>query len=185
MGPVGHTLISSALGVGVGAATGSPEAGAVALGVGVLMDMDHLVDFYQWYVKGHPNRVYVLLHAWEYSAFGVVALAWIYFHPLVLAVVLAQLLHVATDHFHNRISPYGYFITYRILNRFDAAVITPGISGIYSYRSWPMLLPFGSRLRPWFQRRIEPWFEVRVQRAIAAGAVVSHMGPADAHRSGD
>ena len=168
MGPVGHTVISSAVGVGVGAATGSPVAGAIALGAGVLMDADHLFDFYQWYIKGRSNRVYVLLHAWEYSAIGLVTLAAIFFHPFLLAVVIAHLFHVAADHLHNRLSPFAYFIGYRIIKRFDSASIAPGYDVMYAYRSWPKLIPFGRWLTPWFQRRVEPWFEERVRRASRA-----------------
>lgn len=168
MGPLGHTVISSAVGVGVGAATGSPEAGAIALGAGVLMDADHLFDFYQWYIKGRSSRIYVLFHAWEYSAIGLVTLAAIFFHPFLLGVVFAHLVHVATDHLHNRLSPFAYFICYRIIKRFDSAQIAPGYDVMYAYRGWPKLFPFSRWLTPWFQRRIEPWFEERVRRAGAA-----------------
>ena len=170
MGPVGHTVISSVVGVGVGAATGSPEAGALALGVGVLMDADHLFDFYQWYIRGRPNRLYIFLHGWEYSAAGIIALAAVFFHPLFLAAVLGHLVHVATDGLHNRLSPYAYFVTYRIAKRFDAAFIAPGYNVMESYRGWPRMIPFGHRLNPWFQRRIEPWFEARVKRAAISAA---------------
>ena len=176
MGPVGHTVISGALGVGVGAATGSPEAGATALGVGVLMDVDHLFDFYEWYVRGKGNRIYLLFHAWEYSAAGVIALAAGFFHPLFLALVLAHLAHVATDHFHNRLAPWAYFISYRIAKRFDTAYITPGHNVMYAYRGWHKMLPFNSRLSPWFRRRIEPWFARRVERTLAADADCSKRG---------
>ena len=88
-----HTAVSSAVGVGVGAATGPPEAGALALGFGVLMDVDHLYDFYRWYVKGRSNRFYILFHAWKYSVAGLVVLAAVFFHPLLLATVAA---HFAT-----------------------------------------------------------------------------------------
>ena len=170
MGPVGHTLVSSAVGVGVGAFTKSPEAGGIALGVGVLMDADHLFDFYQWYIRGKSNRIFVLLHAWEYSAIGVVMLAAVFFHPFLLAVVLAHMLHVASDQIHNRVAPFSYFIIYRVAKRFDSAYIAPGYNVMYAYRGWPMLIPFGERLLPWFRRRVEPWFEERVQRAARAQA---------------
>ena len=170
MGPVGHTVISSGLGVGVGAATGSPEAGALALGVGVLMDLDHLYDYYQWYIKGRSNRFFILFHAWEYSAAGLIALVSVFFHPLFLAAVLAHLVHVTTDHLHNRLPLFTYFIAYRVVKRFDPALIAPGYNVMYSYRSLPELVPFGRRLKPWFQRRIEPWFEARVNRAASLRA---------------
>ena len=176
MGPLGHTVISGALGVGVGAATGSPEAGATALGVGVLMDVDHLFDFYHWYVRCKGKRIYLLFHAWEYSAAGVIALAVVFFHPLFLALVLAHLAHVATDHFHNRLPPWAYFISYRIARKFDTAYITPGYNVMYSYKTWHRMLPFNSKLSPWFRRRIEPWFARRVERAHSTDADTNKPG---------
>ncbi len=164
MGPVGHTFISSAVGVGVGVATGAPEAGALALVTGVLMDIDHVFDYYQWYVKGRPNRVFVFLHAWEYSAAGLLTLALLFYHPLLLGVVLAHLAHVTADHLHNRLPPLAYFMTYRLLKRFDSASVAPHKNSILAYRGWLRLLPFGQLLRPWFQRWIEPWFDERVRR---------------------
>ena len=176
MGPLGHAVISGALGVGVGAAAGSPEAGATALGVGVLMDVDHLFDFYRWYVRGKGKRIYMLFHAWEYSAAGVIALAVVFFHPLFLALVLAHLVHVATDHFHNRLPPWAYFISYRIARKFDTAYITPGYNVMYSYANWHRMLPFNSKLSPWFRRSIEPWFARRVERVHSADADTDQPG---------
>ena len=139
----------------------------MALGVSVLMDIDHLYDFYQWYIKGRSNRIHILLHGWEYSAAGAIMLAVVFFHPLVLAAVLAHFVHVTTDHLHNRLSTFGYSISYRVIKRFDAAVIAPGYDVMLAYQSWPQLVPFGRRLMPWFQRRIEPWFEARVKEAAS------------------
>ena len=116
MGPVGHTLISSALGAGIWAATGSMPAAVMSLGVGVLMDLDHLYDYYNWYVKRKRDKVYLLLHAWEYSLVGLVLLGGGFFDTLLLAATLAHLLHVTADHFHNHMSRYGYSITYRLIN---------------------------------------------------------------------
>lgn len=176
MGPVGHTAVSGALGIGVGAATGSPEAGATALGVGVLLDVDHLFDFYQWYVRGKSNRIFLLFHAWEYSAAGIVALAVAFFHPLFLALVLAQLAHVATDHFHNRLPPWTYFLCYRIARRFDPAYITPGFDVMYSYRAWQRMLPFNATLSPWFRRNVEPWFAKKVEQRLSKDAESGNPG---------
>ena len=46
MGPVAHTVVSTAIGVSIWGATGSSTAGGVAGGVGVLVDIDHSVDYY-------------------------------------------------------------------------------------------------------------------------------------------
>ena len=174
MGPIGHTVISSGVGVGVGIATGSPEAGALALGVGVLMDVDHAFDFYRWYVKGRPDQIVMVLHAWEYSLAGLVALGAVAYHPLFLALVLAHLAHVATDHFHNRLPPFTYFMAYRIAKRFATAEIIPGHNVMRAYKFWPKFLPYSRKMLPWYQRRIEPWFEDRVVRAQVSQATLPH-----------
>ena len=126
--------------------------------VGVLNDADHLFDYYQWYIRRKTDKIYLLFHAWEYSIIGLAILGFVYYHPVLLAAVLAHLGHVATDHFHNRIAPWGYFMTYRALVRFDTTRVTPYHNVLHSYRIWPSLLPFGRLITPWYQRKIEPWF---------------------------
>jgi len=162
LGPVGHSAISAVIGAGVWGVTGSPAAGGVALGVGVLTDVDHLFDFYRWYIRRKKGRIFLLFHAWEYSMAGLLLVGLVYYHPLLLAAVLAHLGHIATDHLHNRLSPWGYFITYRVLVRFDTARITPNHNVLHSYQSWPRMVPFGKRIEPWYRRKIEPWFRSRI-----------------------
>ena len=125
MGPVGHATVSTVVGGGVWAATGSLKAGALTVAVGVLMDADHAYDFYQWYIRRNQDKIFVFLHAWEYSIVGLALLASVFYHPLFLATVAAHLSHVITDQLHNRVSPLGYSITYRIIKGFDASVIAP------------------------------------------------------------
>jgi len=55
MRPIGHTVVSSASGGAVYLATDSPMAGAVSLGVGVLLDLEHLDDYHQCYMKGREK----------------------------------------------------------------------------------------------------------------------------------
>jgi len=68
MGPIGHTVISSVLGAAIWFATDSVEAAGVAVGVGVLMDVDHLYDCYQRYIKGNLNKTYCSGPRAPYSA---------------------------------------------------------------------------------------------------------------------
>ena len=162
MGPVGHSAISAAIGAGVWGATGSPAAGAAALGVGVLMDVDHLFDYYQWYIRRKKGKIYLLFHAWEYSIAGLLVVGLAYYHPVFLAAVLAHLGHVASDHFHNNMAPWGYSIIYRFAGRIDSDVISPNHNVLHSYESWPRMVPFGKHIEPWFHRKIEPWFRTRI-----------------------
>ena len=156
--PIGHTGISTAIGAGVWGATGSSAVGGAALGVRVLTDVDHLFDFYHWYIRRKPSKIYLFFHAWEYSILALLLVGIFYYNPLTLAAAAAHLGHVAADHFHNGISPWGYSITYRVFVRFETARRVPGQNVLNSYRAWPRMLPFGGRLKPWYARKIEPWF---------------------------
>ena len=124
MGPIGHSAISAGIGAGVWRVTGSPVAGGAALGVGVLTDVDHLFDFYQWYVRRKQGKLFLLFHAWEYGIAGLLALLFLFQDPIFLAIVLAHLGHVATGQSHNGLDTRSYFITYRALIKFDAVRIT-------------------------------------------------------------
>ena len=162
MGPVGHSAISAGIGAGVWGATGSAAAGGVALGVGVLTDVDHLFDYYQWYIRRKPGKIYLFFHAWEYGFIGLLVLAFAFYHPVLLAAVLAHIVHVASDHYHNRLAPWGYSISYRALAGFNTNRITPNHDVLRSYKSWLRMVPFGKRFEPWYQRKIEPWFRSRI-----------------------
>jgi len=177
MGPVGHASVSTVVGGGVWAATGSLQAGVFTLAVGVLMDADHLYDYYQWYIKKRPEKIFVLLHAWEYSIAGLAVLAAVFYHPLFLAVVAAHLSHVITDHLHNHLSPLGYSIIYRIVKKFDASVIAPQHSPSEAYWHFLAVLPYGKRLAPWFQSRVDPSTVVPAQVPAPDWEVTSKFTP--------
>lgn len=165
MGPVGHTVISTAIGASVWWVTGSPAAGGAALAFGVLIDADHLFDLYQSWIRRQPDKVYVLLHGWEYSIIGLLVLGLVFSQPILLGVVLGHLGHVATDHFHNRISPWAYFIIYRAWVRFDAEKIAPGRDPAGYHHSLPSFFPFKSLWEPWYRCKIEPWIEAKADAA--------------------
>jgi hypothetical protein len=116
----------------------------------VLTDIDHLYDYYRWYVRSKGGKIFLFLHEWEYSLAG-----------LLLSAVLMHLSYVSTDHFHNRLSPWGYFLTYRAWVGFNVARIAPDHNVFDSYKSWPKMVPFDRKIFPWNQRNIEPWFHSR------------------------
>ena len=160
MGSVGHTVISTAIGVSIWGATGSFAAGGAP--DGVFVDIDHSVDYYQEWVKRRPYLLLKLFHGWEYSVLGLLVLGFIYYHPLLLAAAVAHLGHMALDHFHHRPNPWAYFISYRAWLRFDARRIEPGKRIRQSYQDFPEKLPLGRFWEPWYCRKIEPWFAARL-----------------------
>ena len=121
MGPIGHTVVSSSVGFGVLAGTGSIEAAATTLAVGVLMDVDHLYDYYQKFARGKHGRIYVLFHGWEYSLVGLVIMSFFFHPPIFIAAVLGHLSHMITDQWHNSPAKRMYFITYRASKGFNTA----------------------------------------------------------------
>ena len=158
MGPVGHTVISTVVGASVWGVTGSPLAGVVAVGVGVLVDVDHLVDLYQSWIRRKTHLVIVPFHGWEYSIVGLLILCFAFYHPVFLAAIVGHLSHVTTDHFHNRLTPLGYFVLYRAWVRFDATKIAPGRNSAYFHHNITSLFPFRGLWEPWYLRKVEPWF---------------------------
>lgn len=161
MGPVGHTVISTGVGASVWGVTESLLAGSVAVGVGVLVDIDHLVDLYQSWIRRKQNQVIVPFHGWEYSIVGLFVLCFAFYHPVFLAVIAGHLSHVTTDHFHNRLTPLGYFVLYRAWVRFDSKKIAPHRNSAYFHYNLTSFFPFKSLWEPWYLRRIEPWFAAR------------------------
>ena len=158
MGPIGHGLVSSVVGGGVWAATGSPAAAAVTVAVGVLMDADHLYDYYHRYARGKHGKLYLPLHAWEYSLVGIGLFALGLNHPIFLGVVLAHLTHVGSDYWHNSLSGLGYSITYRAVRgwNFDSIVGHP--ESVDSAHKHSKLFAFDRRLALWTRAMARGWF---------------------------
>ncbi len=166
MGPIAHTLISGTVGGGVWVATGSTGAAALALGLGVLMDVDHLYDYYQHYAKGRCGKIYVLLHGWEYSLIGLGVYGALGFqHPVLMAAVLAHLAHVATDHLFNTLTPLGYSIVFRALKGFNRASISrnAGLAALHHDHTAPTNLD--QRLALWCKRKVRLFLLGRSDRA--------------------
>ena len=55
------------IGTGVWVFTGSPLALPAAVGAGVLIDADHALDYYNWYVRRDTRFLFLPLHALELS----------------------------------------------------------------------------------------------------------------------
>lgn len=158
MGPIGHAMVSSAVGGGVWAATGSPVAAGVTVAVGVLMDADHAYDYYQRYARRKFGKLYLPLHAWEYSLVGFGLLALGLNHPIFLGVVLAHVTHVGSDYWHNSLGGLGYSITYRAIKgfNFDSIVAQPERS--YASHKHSKLFAFDRRLALWARATARGWF---------------------------
>ena len=118
MKPPGHAAISLGIGGVLWAITKPPYAMVAGFLAGVMIDLDHLVEYYRWFVKEDNSRVYYFLHSYELAipAFlGGYLSGW---DPVVLGVSCAFLGHVLTDQLFNPVVPLGYFFTYRAMKGF-------------------------------------------------------------------
>ena len=157
MGPVGHVLVSSAVGGGVWAATGSPAAAAVAVGVGVLTDLDHLYDYYQRYARRKHGKFYVFWHGWEYPLVGFGLVASGFHHPIFLAALLAHLVHLVSDQWYNGLRVLGYSLAFRVSKGFNWDLIAPRRDGVDGHHRHFKYLEFDRSLGMWCRSKARQW----------------------------
>ena len=118
MKPPGHAVISLTIGGVLWAVTKSPYAMVSAFFTGVLIDLDHLVEYYWWFVKGDNTRIWYFLHSYEFLVPAFLAGYLSGWDPVVTGASFAFLGHLLTDQIVNPVVPWGYFSTYRAAKRF-------------------------------------------------------------------
>lgn len=153
-----HLLLSSGVGFILWATTGDPLTVPVAAASGVLPDADHLLDYYNRYVRRDWRRLYLLLHGWEYLALALALYFFVFREPWMLAVALGYATQLAGDQIFNGATWYGYFLSARAFFRFRPQAVMP-TEHPNSYESFVRSVPFAhARLRRWFRERSEPRF---------------------------
>ncbi len=137
------------------AATGEPLAVPAALATGVLVDADHAIDFYRWYVKRDLRYLWLPLHGWELSIAALVIVAVLGWHPIAVAAVLGHLGHLTADQLANPVRPFTYLIGYRAALGFSRArllspVPLPPFAQVLSLNvpMWWLFGPVATKLLP-------------------------------------
>jgi len=136
--PSRHIIASFPLGIATGYFTNSQLAGLVCFLSGVLVDIDHIIEYIIHFgfrnfkpkevyrtcgkmtnprQEGGVERVYLIFHAGE-----IAVLLWAGFaftkNIFLLAIALGYTVHLILDGTTNVMKPSGYFISLRIKNRF-------------------------------------------------------------------
>jgi hypothetical protein len=141
MSPGGHLVITTAACAATQAITGAWSLTAAVFVGGVLIDVDHAVDyvlferpqrltpaaFLRHYLEGRTQRVVLALHSYELFAVLVLAGWWTQSVP-ILGYLVGALMHLALDVVWNgRLTPRSigafYSFTYRAAHRFDSAAL--------------------------------------------------------------
>ena len=132
MKPVPHIAVSCVISAGIGIYFRSFWCAAISFACGVLIDLDHLVDYY----ATHPptlklsdiydacaevrlNKLYFLLHSYE-----LIAAQWLAIYTFSLsnawkAAAIGLTQHIIFDQLTNPVKPLAYFLTYRVYRKFD------------------------------------------------------------------
>ncbi|MCH7626456.1 MAG: hypothetical protein IIC83_11070 [Chloroflexi bacterium] len=153
--------MSGGLGGAVWAATGEPWAVPVAVAVGVLTDVDHLVDVFDGVDEGRPRHMLRPFHAWEFAAIGVFALFAYFNSPLFLAALLGYISHMALDQVGNTTNYLAYLITYRASVKFNRRRLTPHV---FSPGHWSQSdHPFWAKYEPTVYQ-LWRWYKARESR---------------------
>ena len=125
MRPQSHGLLAGALGAGVYGMTGSWQCGVATVVLGVAPDVDHLLDWYNWFVRRRTHRVFYLLHAWEYLGLSLVVAALTSWAPLVMCAALGYASHIVSDYLVHDRNAASYFLMYRAWHGFRRNKIPP------------------------------------------------------------
>ena len=123
MKPPGHAVISLSIGGILWAVTKSPYALVSSLLTGVMIDMDHLVEYYRWFVKGDTSKVYFFLHSYELLVPVFLSSYFSGWDPVVMGASFAFLGHLLTDQIVNPVMPLAYFFTYRAMKGFRRSAL--------------------------------------------------------------
>lgn len=136
--PSRHIIASVPLGLTVGLLTESLIAGLLCFFSGVLIDIDHIIDYIIHYglkgfsfkqtyrackkfaereEEGGLKKIYLILHVWEMAI-----LFWVSFlftkNICLLAIALGYSGHLILDASNNIMKPSSYFIILRIKHDF-------------------------------------------------------------------
>ncbi len=153
LGP--HVAVSAAAGAVLWAATGDARTLPVAIGAGVLPDADHLLDYYNWYVRRSYSRLILLLHGWEYLVAAVLIYFFAFRENWMLAVVIGYATQIGADQLFNGVRWHTYSLIARAAQGFRASEVHRD-DVRNSYTSIVASVPvFKEPLRRWFERRIQ------------------------------
>ncbi|MCD4780444.1 MAG: metal-dependent hydrolase [Candidatus Omnitrophica bacterium] len=132
MKPIQHTWISACIGAGLGLWFKSWPASLMCLLSGVLIDLDHYVDYsivkgefpfrYKDLVDFCKNQrvggLYIILHSFEFIIIFFILDYYYQFEVIWLCCAIGMAIHLLCDHLTNPVRPLAYFLTYRLYYSF-------------------------------------------------------------------
>jgi len=130
-----HFVLTSLLAAAVYFYTRRPAYAAAAILGGIFIDLDHFVDYFlRFGFRFSPKdlfygtalssgKIYVPLHSWE-IIFFILCLGIFLRSGLLLVFFLGAAIHLGIDSLQRK-NPRVYFLTYRLMKKFDADTLLP------------------------------------------------------------
>lgn len=133
MRPISHVLISGGVTAIFSLWARSWTAALACFLSGILIDLDHHLDYFlarkklpfnykkvvHFLMNENYPKVKVFLHSYELIALWWVAIFVFGLNYVWKGVAIGFTTHILCDVFANPLKPSSYFLTYRILNRFE------------------------------------------------------------------
>jgi len=121
-----HLALSSAASAAIYIATGDAAAAAAFSVMGVLIDLDHLIDYFRetgfnvevkrflaYFEDQRPRHLWLLLHGFEWMPLTLAGCLLLDPPAWAWAGVAGWFLHLLLDHRHNQLHPLTYWLVYR------------------------------------------------------------------------
>jgi hypothetical protein len=127
-----HIAASAAASAGIYAATKSPEMAVYSFIAGILIDADHLLDYWSEnsfnlnisrFFKTCNECHFTITRLYFHSIEGLILLCAVSYFTrsvLITAVTLGMAQHMAFDQYKNKVFPSSYFFLYRLFYGFKA-----------------------------------------------------------------
>ncbi|HHT9124082.1 MAG TPA: hypothetical protein ACFYEF_14540 [Candidatus Wunengus sp. YC63] len=136
MKPICHLGVSIITGVVTFLTTKTISPSIACFLAGWLVDVDHIWDFYKnagkdfnvkrfvnAFENGEVKKAYLYLHSYELLFTLALLCFFTHFNHLLSFTTLGFAVHLLFDQIFNPVKPLTYFITYRILNSYNADVV--------------------------------------------------------------
>lgn len=132
MMPKHHIMISLGLGAVIGIVLKSWGAAVACLFSGVLIDLDHVIDyilargrmtlswdqFLEYCTYDMNGKLYLFFHSFEAVILMWMCAYFFQFNAVAYGFIIGLTVHMLCDQTVNPLKPLGYFIIYRIYHHF-------------------------------------------------------------------
>ncbi len=129
-------MISAAGSAAIAVGGGGWESALAFSIAGVFVDLDHFLDywretglnldlrrFFSYFSSGHPSKLYLILHAWEWCGLAFAAWALLQGPAWVCWGLLGWFQHLLLDQRFNRLHAMSYFFFFRARHRFHSRIL--------------------------------------------------------------